>query len=58
MGRAVVDSLTDREKLIIRLRFGLDIDDEPHTFCEIGQWLGISAERARQILQKAVRKLH
>lgn len=48
--------LTDREKKIIKLRFGFD-DDNPRTFGELGEMFGIGRERARQIEAKALKKL-
>ncbi|WP_020145923.1 RNA polymerase sigma factor RpoD/SigA [Terracoccus sp. 273MFTsu3.1] len=47
-----IDELPEREALIIRLRFGLD-DGEPSTLDEIGQRLGVTRERVRQIESKA-----
>ena len=48
--------LSDREAKIIRLKFGLDGGD-PQTLEEIGQGLGCTRERVRQILGKAINKL-
>jgi len=48
--------LSPREKDIIRMRFGLD-DGTPKTLSEIGEALGVTRERIRQIEQKAMRKL-
>ena len=41
---------------MLKLRFGLD-DDRPQTLQEIGDRLGLTRERIRQIEQKAMRKL-
>ncbi|GIX47401.1 MAG: hypothetical protein KatS3mg131_1612 [Candidatus Tectimicrobiota bacterium] len=49
-------SLSKREALIIRLRYGLDTD-HPHTLQEIADILGLSRERVRQLEQQAVEKL-
>jgi RNA polymerase primary sigma factor len=53
---AILDSLSEREKQIIELRFGLH-GIGPHTLEETGQILGITRERVRQIQKKALRKL-
>jgi RNA polymerase sigma factor (sigma-70 family) len=51
-----ISHLTDREALIVRLRYGLDAD-EPQTLQEIGERLGISRERVRQLEKQAFSKL-
>ena len=48
--------LPERHRQILRLYFGM-ADGTCHSFEEIGQMLGISKERARQIKQQAMRKL-
>ena len=50
--RLSLAELPDRQRLIIRLRFGLDGARE-HTLTEIGNLLGISAERIRQLQKQA-----
>jgi RNA polymerase primary sigma factor len=52
----VLHNLSDREETIIRMRFGLGVDAE-HTLAEIGEKLGVSRERIRQIEVSALRKL-
>ena len=52
----ILNSLSDREKRIIELRFGL-YDIGPHTLEETGQALGITRERVRQLQKKAIKKL-
>jgi len=54
--RNVLSTLTDREKEVIVLRFGLE-DGYPHTLEEVGQRFGVTRERIRQIEAKAIRKL-
>lgn len=49
--------LTPREEAIIRLRFGLTEDEEPHTLEEIGHVMGVSRERIRQLEARALLKL-
>jgi RNA polymerase primary sigma factor len=51
-----LDRLTDRERRIIVLRFGLD-DGQFRTLEEVGREFGITRERIRQIEAKALRKL-
>jgi RNA polymerase primary sigma factor len=48
--------LTDREREVLRLRYGLGTDRE-HTLEEIGHRLSITRERARQIEAKAIQKI-
>ena len=51
-----MEPLTDRERDVLRLRYGLGLDRE-HTLEEIGQRLSITRERARQIEAQALRKM-
>ena len=51
-----MDSLTDRERKVIRLRFGLD-DGKTRTLEEVGREFDVTRERIRQIEAKALRKL-
>jgi RNA polymerase sigma factor (sigma-70 family) len=53
---ACLGHLTAREALIMRWRYGLDTD-EPQTLQEIGDTLGISRERVRQLEKQAFAKL-
>ena len=48
--------LTEREAFIVRLRYGLDAH-EPHSLQEIGDLLGVSRERVRQLEKQAFAKL-
>jgi RNA polymerase primary sigma factor len=52
----VLDSLTDREKRILELRFGIE-DGRDRTLEEVGKEFGVTRERIRQIEAKALRKL-
>ncbi len=59
LGNAVVealDELSDREKEVVRLRFGLD-DGQARTLEEVGKEFGVTRERIRQIEAKTLAKL-
>ena len=49
-------TLSDRERSVLELRFGLD-DDRPRTLDEVGKGFGVTRERIRQIEANALRKL-
>ena len=51
-----MDTLTDREQKVLRLRFGLD-DGRARTLEEVGKEFDVTRERIRQIEAKALRKL-
>jgi len=53
---ALIGCLTAREQLILRLRYGLGGEEE-HTLEQIGQSLGLSRERVRQLESRALKKL-
>ncbi|MCR5323750.1 MAG: RNA polymerase sigma factor RpoD [Lachnospiraceae bacterium] len=52
----VLETLTDREQRVLRLRFGLD-DSKQRTLEEVGKEFNVTRERIRQIEAKALRKL-
>ncbi|MFI0421786.1 sigma-70 family RNA polymerase sigma factor [Spongiactinospora sp. 9N601] len=54
--RALVDTLPEREAFIVTLRYGLN-DGKTHTYQEIGERLGLTRERIRQLERQALRSL-
>jgi RNA polymerase primary sigma factor len=53
---SALDELSEREKAVVRLRFGLD-GDQPQTLEEVGRQFGVTRERIRQIESKTLAKL-
>lgn len=53
----VLDQLNDRERSVIRMRFGLMEDESDRTLEEIGKELNVTRERVRQIESSAIKKL-
>jgi RNA polymerase primary sigma factor len=54
--RTAVDSLPDREREVVRLRYGIN-GDEPTPLRETGRRLGLSSERVRQVEAEALKRL-
>lgn len=54
--RGMMHELDERQATVIRMRFGLG-ETEPHTLKEIGESLGLTRERVRQIETEALKKL-
>jgi len=55
--KRMLGEMDDREATILRMRFGLDTG-EPQTLKEIGEALGLTRERVRQIECEALRRMH
>lgn len=53
----LLEDLPDREREIIRSRFGMTPGEEPKTLQEVGDELGVSKERVRQLESRAMQKL-
>lgn len=53
----VLKTLTDREREIVKLGYGINPDGTAHTFEDIGKILGITPECVRQVDATAMRKL-
>ncbi len=54
--KSMLHDLDDRESKVLKMRFGLE-DTEPHTLKEIGELMGLTRERVRQIETEALKKL-
>ena len=52
-----LNTLTDREREVVRLFFGIGVQCQPMTLEEIGEYFDLTRERVRQIKEKAIRRL-
>jgi RNA polymerase primary sigma factor len=55
--RKAVDTLPEREREVVKLRYGMNGDRDPQSLEEIGRRLGITRERVRQIEAQALARL-
>ncbi|MGZ8739371.1 MAG: sigma-70 family RNA polymerase sigma factor, partial [Gaiellaceae bacterium] len=55
--RSAVETLPEREREIVKLRYGLNGDPDPKSLEEIGRRLGLTRERVRQIEARALQRL-
>jgi RNA polymerase primary sigma factor len=55
--RTAVETLPERERAVVKLRYGMDGDRDPQSLEEIGRTLGITRERVRQIEAQALSRL-
>jgi RNA polymerase primary sigma factor len=55
--RDAVETLPEREREVVKLRFGMDGDPDPQSLEQIGQKLGLTRERVRQIETQALNRL-
>lgn len=53
----ILNTLTDREKDVIRMRFGLNPEEKIYTLEEVGNKIGLTRERIRQIENRALKQL-
>jgi RNA polymerase primary sigma factor len=55
--RTAVETLPEREREVVKLRYGMDGDPDPKSLEEIGRQLGLTRERVRQIESRALQRL-
>ena len=54
MVKAILAELSDRERELIELRFGLDEERKSRSYQQVAKQVGLSKERVRQLVQKAI----
>jgi RNA polymerase primary sigma factor len=52
-----VETLPERERVVVKLRYGMNGDPDPKSLEEIGRTLGLTRERVRQIEARALQRL-
>ncbi len=55
--RRAVETLPEREQMVVKLRYGLNGDGGPQSLEEIGRKLGLTRERVRQLEARALERL-
>ena len=55
--RSAVETLPEREREVVKLRYGMNGDPDPKSLEEIGRQLGLTRERVRQIEARALQRL-
>jgi RNA polymerase primary sigma factor len=55
--RKAVETLPERERTVLKMRYGMDGDPDPKSLEQIGRLLGLTRERVRQIEARALQKL-
>ena len=55
--RRAVETLPQRERIVVKLRYGMDGDRDPKSLDEIGRMMGLTRERVRQIESQALARL-
>jgi RNA polymerase primary sigma factor len=55
--RSAVETLPERERAVVKLRFGMNGDKDPQSLEQIGKQLGLTRERVRQIETQALNRL-
>jgi RNA polymerase sigma factor (sigma-70 family) len=55
--RSAVETLPEREREVVKLRYGMNGDPDPKSLEEIGRQMGLTRERVRQIEARALQRL-